>query len=103
MAHFHQFASVVVEDCIEHYDGEFLLGKLCWLQWCLGGLEVGFNACQYHLLLDYSYFSSMIRPCYCCFATCVLGWAALGTHCALVRTEVPHIGIDFPLEFGNSA
>ncbi len=98
MVHFHQFAGVVVEDCIGHYDGEFLLGESCWLQWCLGGLNVGFNTCQYHLLLDCSYFSSTNRPCYCCFAMCVLGRAALETHCSLVRTEVPHIGrINFPL------
>jgi hypothetical protein len=49
MAHFHQFAGVIVEDCIEHYDGEFSLGESCWLQWCLGDLNIGFNACQYHL------------------------------------------------------
>jgi hypothetical protein len=104
MAHFHQFAGVIVEDCIDHYDGEILLGKLCWLQWCLGDLNVGFNACQYHLLIDCSYFSSTIRPRYYCFAKCVLGRAELGTHCALVRMEVPHIGrIVLPLEFDNSA
>ncbi len=49
MAHFHQFAGVLVEDCIEHYDWDFWGGELCWLQWCLGDLDVGFNACQYHL------------------------------------------------------
>jgi hypothetical protein len=89
MARFHQFATVVVEDCIKHYNGEFFLGELYWLQWCLGDLDIGFNACQCHLLLNCSYFSSTIRPHYCCFATCVLGRAALGTCCALVRMEFP--------------
>jgi hypothetical protein len=28
MAHFHQFAGFAVEDCIEHYNGEFLLGTV---------------------------------------------------------------------------
>jgi hypothetical protein len=75
MAYFHQFAGVVVEDCIEHYNGEFLLGESCWLQWCLGDLNIGFNACQYHFLLDCAYFHSAIWPP---FATCVLGRAAPG-------------------------
>jgi hypothetical protein len=87
MAHFHQFAGVVVEDCIEHYDGEFLLGKSCWLQWCLGDLNVGSNACQDHLLLDCSYFISTIRPHYCC-----VFWAGL-----LWGLVVPLSGWRFPI------
>ena len=71
-----------------------MLGKTGCLDGFLRDLHVGFDACQEEVLFDCPYFAtsfaggSIAR----CFASCILGWGAVGVYpSVLCRTLIPNL------------
>jgi hypothetical protein len=63
---------------MDHFGGEFLLGKARWVDWFLRDFGVSLDARQEQVLVNSPHFAQTFNGAFLrCFAPCILGCGAV--------------------------